>query len=98
MGVESTCILVRWIVEPETRPCPLDQLIVITAQVGDEYANTGRDVELHVVPLLRKHQIRYVQVTRHGHLEAEGSPFSTTPGCRSTFFWMAISSFRMSSD
>jgi len=72
MGVESTCILVRWIVEPETRPCPLDQLIVITAQVGDEYANTGRDVELHVLPLLRKHQIRYVQVARHGHLEAEG--------------------------
>lgn len=72
MGVESTCILIRWIAEAETRPCPLDQLIVVTAQVGDEYADTGRDVERHVLPLLRQHQIRYVQVARHGHLEAEG--------------------------
>lgn len=72
MGVESTCILVRWINEPDTCPCPLDELVVITAQVGDEYADTGADVENHILPLLRKHRIRYVQVARHGHLEAEG--------------------------
>jgi hypothetical protein len=28
MGVESTAILVRWLTEPATRPCPLDKLIV----------------------------------------------------------------------
>lgn len=72
MGVESTAIFVRWILEPETRPCPLDQLLVITAQTGDEYRDTKRDVEAHVLPLMRKHGIRFVQVARHGHLEADG--------------------------
>ena len=72
MGVESTAILVRWIFEPETRPCSLTDLIVITAQTGDEYADTGRDVERLILPLMRHHGIRYVQLARHGHLEADG--------------------------
>ncbi len=72
MGVESTAILLRWIFEPATRPCDLADLIVITAQVGDEYRDTGRDVETHALPLLRQHGIRYVQVARHGAHEADG--------------------------
>jgi hypothetical protein len=72
MGVESSAILVRWIMNPEERPCPLDELIVITAQVGDEYRDTGRDVVNHVLPLMRANGIRYVQVARHGHLQADG--------------------------
>lgn len=72
MGVESSAIPVRWIMSPEARPCPLDELTVITAQVGDEYRDTGRDVENHILPLLRANRIRYVQVARHGHLEADG--------------------------
>ena len=72
MGVESTAILVRWISEPPTRPCQLENLIVITAQVGDEYQDTGRDVENHILPLMRRHGIRYVQVARRGHLETDG--------------------------
>ncbi|MBY0502717.1 MAG: hypothetical protein K2X03_02325 [Bryobacteraceae bacterium] len=72
MGVESTAILLRWIREPGTRPCPLKDLIVITSQVGDEYEDTGRDVTLHILPLLRHNEIRYVQVARAGHLESDG--------------------------
>lgn len=72
MGVESTAILVRYIFEAAVRPCSLDELVVITSQVGDEYQDTGRDVEAHVLPLMREHRIRYVQVARKGHLEAEG--------------------------
>jgi hypothetical protein len=72
MGVESTAILVRWILEPETRPCELSDLIVISAQVGDEYLDTCRDVEAYILPLMREHDIRYVQVARHSHLEADG--------------------------
>jgi hypothetical protein len=59
MGVESSAILVRWIMSPEARPCPLDELIVVTAQVGDEYRDTGRDVETHILPLMRSNRIRY---------------------------------------
>ena len=72
MGVESTAILLRWCLEEATRPCPLDRLVVITAQVGDEYKDTGKDVEEYVLPLMRRHGIRFVQVARHGHLEADG--------------------------
>lgn len=72
MGVESTAILVRWLLEPTTRPCRLSDLIVITSQVGNEYAQTGRDVERYILPLLRQHNVRYVQVARAGHLEADG--------------------------
>ena len=53
MGVESSAILLRWIMSPVTRPCSLEDLIVITSQVGDEYTDTGRDVEAHILPLMR---------------------------------------------
>ena len=46
--------------------------MVITAQVGDEYKATGRDVETYVLPMMRQHRMRFVQVARHGHLEADG--------------------------
>jgi hypothetical protein len=72
MGVESTAILLRWCFEEATRPCPLDRVVVITAQVGDEYKDTGRDVETYVLPMMRRHRIRFVQVARHGHREADG--------------------------
>jgi hypothetical protein len=72
MGVESTAILLRWILEPDTRPCKLEDLIVITAQTGDEFPDTGVDVERHILPLLWKHGIRYVQMARHGYLESDG--------------------------
>jgi hypothetical protein len=47
-------------------------LIVITAQTGNEYPDTGHDVERQILPLLRRHGIRFVQLARHGHLEADG--------------------------
>lgn len=72
MGVESSAILVRWAEEPSVRPCLLEDLILITSQTGDEYKDTQRDVEAHILPLLRKHHIRYVQVARRGHLESDG--------------------------
>jgi len=72
MGVESTAVLTRWIKEPATRPCPLHELVVISAQTGDEFLDTACDVETYILPLMRQHSIRYVQVARHGHLEADG--------------------------
>ena len=37
MGVESTAILLRWCLDEGARPCSLDRMVVITAQVGDEF-------------------------------------------------------------
>src|SRR5665811_1527405 len=78
MGVESSAILLRWIMSPATRPCPLEDLIVITSQVGDEYTDTGRDVNTHILPLMGALGIRYVQVARHGHF---GSAQETVKAC-----------------
>jgi hypothetical protein len=72
MGVESTAILLRWCLDEDARPCRLDRIIVITAQVGDEYKDTGRDVEAYILPMMRRYGIRFVQVARHGHREADG--------------------------
>src|SRR5215208_444081 len=72
MGVESSAVLARWCFETAVRPCPLDELIVITAETGEEYADTGSDVEAYILPLMRAHSIRLVQVARAGHHEADG--------------------------
>lgn len=76
MGVESTAILLRWVLEAETRrpppPCPLSELLVIAAQTGNEYADTARDVERYILPLMRAHRIRFVQVARGGQHESDG--------------------------
>jgi hypothetical protein len=72
LGVESVAILLRWLLEPETRDFPLDQLVVITAMVGAEWPDTGEDFERHILPLFRQHRVRFVQVARGGHLEEDG--------------------------
>jgi site-specific DNA-cytosine methylase len=66
LGVDSTAILLRWLTDPASRPCDLADLIVITAHVGDEFASTLELVERHVLPLLREHGIRFVQLGRKG--------------------------------
>lgn len=72
LGVDSTAILLRWIYEPWTRPCPLDELLVVTAMTGDEWPLTGQLVTEHMLPLFREHGIRYVQLARRGPVKADG--------------------------
>lgn len=66
LGVDSTAILLRWLTEPESRDFDLADLVVVTAMTGDEWEQTGIDVEAHVLPLLREHHVRFVQVAREG--------------------------------
>jgi len=47
-------------------------LIVITAHTGDEYADTYSDIDTYVLPLLRRHRVRYVQVARAGSSQTDG--------------------------
>jgi hypothetical protein len=77
LGVDSTAILMRWVLEPASRPCPLECITVITAMTGDEFENTGDDDSTHILPLLREQGIRYVQVARRGPKEG-ASPSSRT--------------------
>jgi hypothetical protein len=72
MGVESTGILVRWILEPATRDFELSELIVVTAQTGHEFPDTKQCVESHLAPLLRAFGIRWVQIARAAHSMMDG--------------------------
>lgn len=64
MGVDSTAILLRWLTDPSSRDFALSDLIVITAHTGDEFEQTLRDVEEVVLPALRRHGVRFIQVGR----------------------------------
>jgi hypothetical protein len=72
LGVESVAILLRWLLEPETRDFPIELLTVVTAMVGAEWPDTGDDFEKYILPLFRQYGIRFVQVARKGHLEKDG--------------------------
>lgn len=73
MGLESTAILIRWLFEPESRGgIDLGDLIVVSAQTGDEYPTTGAFVDQHILPLLCERAIRYVQIARAGQYEKDG--------------------------
>lgn len=72
MGVESTAILLRWLIDPKSRNFPLSHLTVITAQTGNEHRDTKTLSERYILPLLRVNNIRLVQVARAGRLEEDG--------------------------
>lgn len=73
MGVDSTEILVRWCeMSEEERGFPLENLIVLTAQTGDEYQSTKELVETYAFPLIRKHGIRFVEIAKGGPSVKDG--------------------------
>ena len=72
MGVDSTALLLRWLAEPQTRPCDLADLLIVTAQTGDEWPITGELVSRQLLPLMREHGLRWAQVARGGPRQAHG--------------------------
>lgn len=64
MGLDSTALLLRWILEPQTRDFELDDLVLCTSMTGNEFFSTYRDVTNHVLPILREHSVRFVQIAR----------------------------------
>jgi hypothetical protein len=64
MGVDSVAILLRYLTDPASRDFDLADMVVITAMTGDEWESTGTDIEQHLLPLLREHRVRFVQVAR----------------------------------
>ncbi|ONI88125.1 hypothetical protein ALI22I_20520 [Saccharothrix sp. ALI-22-I] len=72
MGIDSIALLVRWILNPDTRNFDLRDLVVVTAMTGEEHDYTRRYMEKHVLPLMRRNRIRYVQIARAGQLARHG--------------------------
>jgi hypothetical protein len=72
MGVDSVSLLSRWLHEPDTRGFDFDQLIIVTAMTGDEHADTADAMTRHILPALRTHRLRYVQLSRAGQSSRAG--------------------------
>lgn len=65
MGLDSACIALRWLEEPESRDgIDLDTVTLSVAMTGDEYDETRRMMEIHLLPRLREHRVRLVQLSR----------------------------------
>lgn len=73
MGAESTAGVHRMLTDPAARPDTVapdfSTLIVVVAQIGDEWSTTGALVEQH---LLRQHRVRFVEVARAGPSTKDG--------------------------
>ncbi|MEU3907981.1 hypothetical protein AB0F20_29925 [Streptomyces goshikiensis] len=72
MGVDSSAIVTRWLLEPRSRGFDLDQLTILIASVGEEYQQTKDAVEQALFPLIARHRVRTVQVARAGQSAKEG--------------------------
>ncbi len=72
LGVDSTALLLRWLIEPSSRDFDLSRLLVVTSMTGDEWPRTGELVEQHVLPRLAETGVRYAQVARAGALQRAG--------------------------
>jgi hypothetical protein len=64
LGLDSTCLLLRWLTEPQTRAFDLSEMVVVTAMTGDEFASTAKDVETYILPIFRRLAVRYIQCAR----------------------------------
>jgi len=74
MGVDSSAILLRWLeMSDRQRGFKLKDLIVVTAMTGNEFPASGRLVKKYILPELRKHNVRFVQVARAGALQTAGT-------------------------
>lgn len=72
MGCDSTDVFLRWCEEPTCRDFEWDRLIMLSAQTGEEFVDTKTLIETHVLPRMRYHRVRFVQVARAGPLESDG--------------------------
>jgi hypothetical protein len=72
LGVESAAILTRWLTDPTSRDFELNDLVVVTAMLGREFADSIELNTRFILPLLRDAAVRYVQVARAGPSSSDG--------------------------
>lgn len=76
MGAESTAWVYRVLSDPSARPPQIlpdySNLVIATAQTGDEWTLTGELVTEHILPLIRQRNVRFIEVARKGPTKADG--------------------------
>lgn len=64
LGVDSSAYLVRMLEDPAAHGVDLARTMVMHELTGDEWPATRAHAEQFVLPLLREHRVRLVQVAR----------------------------------
>jgi hypothetical protein len=64
MGADSTSLLLRWLTDPSSRDFAIEDLVVVTSMTGHEFDSTRGAVEIHVLPRLAEHGVRFIQIAR----------------------------------
>ena len=64
MGADSTAILLEWLSNPASRTFELADLVVVTAQTGNEFDDTRALVEGYVLPAMASAGVRFVEIAR----------------------------------
>ncbi|MFI5497158.1 hypothetical protein [Actinoplanes sp. NPDC051859] len=65
MGVDSSAMLARLLIDPQVRR-HRDGLVVLSAMTGEEYPRTEELMNAHLLPLMRRFEVRFVQVAALG--------------------------------
>ncbi|MDX2241845.1 MAG: hypothetical protein NW224_14260, partial [Leptolyngbyaceae cyanobacterium bins.302] len=72
-GVESSAQLCRWFFQPSNRPFrSWKQVVIVSAQTGDEFWRTKELAELFILPLLRRVGCLFFEIGKAGSLEKDG--------------------------
>lgn len=96
LGADSTCVLLRWLREPQTCPVPLERVVVLTAMTGNEWESTSENVRAHVLPELRAHGVRFIQVARAGrHVRKDGTGVSVLDDSREPYVLYSAGDFTL---
>ncbi|WP_369228434.1 hypothetical protein AB5J52_48155 (plasmid) [Streptomyces sp. R39] len=72
LGADSTAYLARVLTDPAAYGIDLDRTVVLYMATGSEWPETRMLVEEFMLPLLREHGVRFVQLARNGHLKSDG--------------------------
>ncbi|MEW2078124.1 hypothetical protein AB0941_31770 [Streptomyces sp. NPDC013433] len=72
LGADSTACLARMLTDPSAYGIDLERTAVLYMATGSEWPETRMLVEEFMLPLLREHGVRFVQLSRSGHLKAAG--------------------------
>ncbi|MFB8442687.1 hypothetical protein ACFC7A_26915 [Streptomyces niveus] len=74
LGADSTAILLMFLASPAAHGLEpdLSDLVVVHAVTGDEFSDSLSYVDRLVLPLLRAHKVRLVQICRGGRSDSDG--------------------------
>ncbi|CAL9670817.1 hypothetical protein SUDANB15_07387 (plasmid) [Streptomyces sp. enrichment culture] len=72
LGADSTAYLARILTDPAAHGIDLERTAVLYMATGSEWPETRMLVEEFMLPLLREHGVRFVQLSRSGQPKAAG--------------------------